>query len=152
MVAITIYSDFGAPKNKVWHCFPHLFAMKGRDRMPWSSFSECWAKQTFSLSSFTFIKRLFTFSSLSAIRVVSSAYLKLLIFLLAILIPATGTYSCSISNFVRSFHTVFESGCLKHISIISVQELPPFHILINPSYSLSFWGLPFREVWGDVSL
>ena len=44
-------------------------------------------KSTFSLSSFTFIKRLFSFSSLSAIRVVSSAYLKLLIFLLAILTP-----------------------------------------------------------------
>ena len=40
------------------------------------------------LPSFTFIKRLFSFSSLSAIRVVSFAYLKLLIFLLAILIPA----------------------------------------------------------------
>ena len=47
-------------------------------------------KQTFSLSSFTFIKwkRLFSSSSLSAIRVVSSAYLRWLIFLLAILIPA----------------------------------------------------------------
>ena len=41
---------------------------------------------TFSLSSFTFIKRLFSSSSLSAIRVVSSAYLRLLLFLLAILI------------------------------------------------------------------
>ena len=45
-------------------------------------------KPAFSLSSFTFIKRLFSYSLLSAIRVVSSAYLRLLIFLLAILIPA----------------------------------------------------------------
>ena len=44
-------------------------------------------KPTFSLSSFTFIKRLFS-SSLSAVRVVSPVYLRLLIFLLAILIPA----------------------------------------------------------------
>ena len=43
-------------------------------------------KSAFSLSSFTFIERLFSSSSLSAIRVVSSAYLKLLIFLPAILI------------------------------------------------------------------
>ena len=50
-------------------------------------------KQTFSLSSFTFIKRLFRSSSLSAIRVVSSAYLRLLIFLLAILIPACASSS-----------------------------------------------------------
>ena len=45
-------------------------------------------KSTFSLSSFTFIKRLFSSSSLSAIRVVSSAYLRLLILFQAVLIPA----------------------------------------------------------------
>ena len=45
-------------------------------------------KPTFSLSTFTFIKRLISSSSLSAIRVVSSAYLRLLIFLPALLIPA----------------------------------------------------------------
>ena len=45
-------------------------------------------KRTFSLSSYTFIKRLFSSSSLSAIRVVSSAYMRLFIFLPAILIPA----------------------------------------------------------------
>ena len=45
-------------------------------------------KPTFSLSSFTFIKRLFSSSSLSAIRMVSYAYQRLLVFLLAILIPA----------------------------------------------------------------
>ena len=38
-------------------------------------------KSTFSRSSFTFIKRLFSSSSFSAIMVVSSAYLRLLIFL-----------------------------------------------------------------------
>ena len=43
-------------------------------------------KPTFSLSSF--IKRLFSSSSLSALRVMSSAHLRLLIFLPAILIPA----------------------------------------------------------------
>ena len=50
-------------------------------------------KPTFSLSSFTFIKRLFSSSSLSAIRVVSSAYLRWWIFLLAILIPACASSS-----------------------------------------------------------
>ena len=50
-------------------------------------------KLTFSLSSFTFIKRLFSFSSLSTIRVVSSAYLRLLIFLPAVLIPACASSS-----------------------------------------------------------
>ena len=50
-------------------------------------------KPFFSLSSFTFIKRLFSSSLLSSKMVVSSAYLRLLIFLLAILIPACA--SCS---------------------------------------------------------
>ena len=50
-------------------------------------------KPAFSFSSFTFIKRLFSSSLLSAIRVVSSAYVQLLIFLLAILIPGCASSS-----------------------------------------------------------
>ena len=44
-------------------------------------------KPTFSLFYFTFIKRLFDSSPVSAIRVMSSTYLRLSIFLLGILIP-----------------------------------------------------------------
>ena len=44
-------------------------------------------------TSFTFIKKLFSSSSLSAIRVVSSAYLRLLTFLPANLIPACASSS-----------------------------------------------------------
>ena len=47
-------------------------------------------KPTFSLHSFTFIKKLLSSSLLSAISVVSYAYLRLLIFLNAILIPDCG--------------------------------------------------------------
>ena len=57
-------------------------------------------KPIFSLSSFTFIKRLFSSSSLTAIRVVSSAYLRLLIFLPTILIPA---YASSIPAFLMMY-------------------------------------------------
>ena len=89
MAAITIRHDFGAQENKICHCF-HCFPIY----LAWSDGTRChdlvfWMlsfKPTFSLSSFTFIKRLFSFSSLSAIRVVSSAYLMLLIFLPADLI------------------------------------------------------------------
>ena len=87
MAAITISSDFGAHKNSqpLFSLFLHLFAMI---LVFWIlSF-----KPTFSLPSFTFIKRLFS-SSLSAIRVVSSAYLRLLIFLPANLIPAYASSS-----------------------------------------------------------
>ena len=91
MAAVTICSDFGAQENKVCHCF-HYFPIY----LPWIDGTRChdlsfWMvrfKPAFSLSSLTFIKRLSSSSSLSAIRVVSSAYLRLLIFLLAILIPA----------------------------------------------------------------
>ena len=50
-------------------------------------------KPTFALSSYTFIQRLFSSSSLFVIRVVSSSYLMLLIFLLVILIPACASSS-----------------------------------------------------------
>ena len=98
MAAVTICSDFGAQENKVchhFHCFPIY--------LPWSNGTGCHDlsflmlsfKPTFSLSSFTFIKRLLSSSLLSAIRVVSSAYLRLLIFLPAILIPACASSSPS---------------------------------------------------------
>ena len=50
-------------------------------------------KPAFSLCSFTFIKRPFSSSSISAIRVVSSAYLRLFIFFPEILIPACASSS-----------------------------------------------------------
>ena len=87
MAAVTIDSDFRAQENEICHCFqfsPSIcHEVMGLD----TKISIFWMlsfKPTFSLSSFTLIKRLFSSSSISAIRVVSSAYLKLLIFLLAI--------------------------------------------------------------------
>ena len=59
-------------------------------------------KPGFLLSLFTFIKRLFSSSSLSAIRVVSSEYLRLLIRLPAILIPA-----CVSSSLI--FHMMYSA-------------------------------------------
>ena len=59
-------------------------------------------KPAFSLYSFTFIKRLFISSSFSVIRVVSSAYLRLLIFLSANLIPACASSSLA-------FHMIYSA-------------------------------------------
>ena len=53
-------------------------------------------KPAFSLSSFTFIKKVFSSSSLSAIWVVSSSYLRLSIYLLEILIPACASSSLAL--------------------------------------------------------
>ena len=152
MIAVTVYSDFGAQENKwsevkvaqlyltlcdsngiiqarivewvafpfsresnqdLLHCrwilyqqsyersqslslfplFPHLLAMMWWDRMPWSFFFEWVLSQLFHSPLFTFIKRLFSYSSLSAIRVVSSPYLGLLISLLAFFNPACASSS-----------------------------------------------------------
>ena len=59
-------------------------------------------KPAFSLSSFTFIKRLFISSSISTVRVVLSAYQELLVFLLAVSIPA-----CVSSSLV--FHMMYST-------------------------------------------
>ena len=65
MAAVTICSDFGAQENKVCHCFycfPICHEMMELDAMI-LVFWMLSFKPDFSLSSFTFIKRLFTFSS-----------------------------------------------------------------------------------------
>ena len=60
-------------------------------------------KPAFSHSSFILIKRLFNSSSLAAIRMESSAHLRLLIFLLVILIPACDSSSLT-------FHTMYSAA------------------------------------------
>ena len=102
MAAVTICSDFVAQENKVclFLLSPHLFTMKWWDQT--FVFWRLSFKPVFLCSYFTFIKRLFSYSSLSAIRVVSSVYLRLLIFLPAILIPA-----CTSSS--PAFHIMFST-------------------------------------------
>ena len=84
MAAVTIYCDFGAKENKVCHCFPILLQWVMGPDVIILVFWMLSLKPTFLLSSFTFIKRLFSSSLFFAIRVGSSAYLRLLIFLLEI--------------------------------------------------------------------
>ena len=96
MAVVTIGSDFGAPKNKVCHCFycfPSVcHEVMGLDAMIFVFWMLSF-KPTFSLSSLTFIKKLFSSSLLSAIRVVSSAYLRSLTFIPEILIPVCASFS-----------------------------------------------------------
>ena len=93
MAAVTICSDFAAQKIKSATVSPSIcYEVMGPDAMIFVFWTLSF-KPTFSLSSFTFIKWLFSSSSLSAIRVVSSVYLRLLIFLLTILIPGCASSS-----------------------------------------------------------
>jgi len=70
-----------------------FFGKKWWDCMSWSSFFECQVLSQLFHSPLSPTPRNFSFSSLYSIRVVSSAYLRLLIFLLAILISASASYS-----------------------------------------------------------
>ena len=90
-------------------------------------------KPGFSLSSYTFIKRLFSSSSLSAISMVSSAYLRSLIFLPTVLIPACASSSLS-------FHTMYSAYKLNKQSDNIQPRCTPYPILnqsIVPSLVLT---------------
>ena len=116
MAAVPIWVDFGGQENKVsncFHCLPFICHEVMRlDAMILVSWMLSF-KPAFSLSSFTFIQRL------SAIRVVLSAYLRLLIFLPTILIPACVSSSLA-------FHMMY-SACK-----------------LNKQYdNIQLWGTPF---------
>ena len=95
MAAVTIRSDFRAQEGEICHCV-HIYPFYS----PWSNEAGCHDLGFFffflifsfdlalSLSSFTLIKRLFSSSSLSFLRVLSSASLRLFMSLPTILIPA----------------------------------------------------------------
>ena len=91
MAAVTICSDFGVQESKICH-HSHFFPFY----LPWCDGTRChnlsFLNGEFQANVFTLLFHLhqeaLTSSPLSAIRVVSSAYLRLLIFLPATLIPA----------------------------------------------------------------
>ena len=108
-------------------------------------------KPTFSLLTFTFIKRLFS-SLLSDIRVVSSAYLRLLIFLLAILIPA-----CASSS--PAFHMMYSAYKLNKQSDSIYPWYTPFliwnqSIVPCPILTVASWPeyrfLRKQVRWSDI--
>ena len=70
-------------------------------------------KPPFSLTSFTFIKRLFSSSLLSALRVVSSVYLRLVIFLPVILMPPCASLSLAF----HMMDSVYKLNEIYHIYI-----------------------------------
>ena len=103
MAAITVLNDFWVQENKIchWlHFFPFYLSWRNGTGCHDLCFLNGEFRANFSFFSFTFIRRLFSFSLLSAIRMVSSAYPSLLIFLLAILIPA-----CALSSL--AFHMMY---------------------------------------------
>ena len=161
MAAVTFRSNFGAQEEEIchyFHLFPlylpcsigvgcldfrtslvaqmvkHLSKM----RETWVSFLFCFVlflvfspKSALSLSSFTIIKRFFSFSSHSAIRVISSTNLWLL-FLLPILIPACNSFSlaflmmCSVYRLNKQGDS--RQPCRTPFSILN-QTVVPYWVL-----------------------
>ena len=118
-------------------------------------------KPTFSLYPFAFIKKLFSSSSLSAIRVVSPVCLRLLIFLLAILIPACASSNLAF-HMMYSAHKLNKQGDniqpwrtpLEYVSILKSRDvtLPTKVHLSSQSYGFSsshvwVWELDHKESW-----
>ena len=94
-------------------------------------------KPVFWPYSFTCIKRLFSSSSLSAIRMVSSAYLRLLIFLPTILIPACASSSPAFCMVYSAYKLNKQGDNVQHWCIpfpIWNQSVVPWPVLAVASY------------------
>ena len=113
-------------------------------------------KPTFSLSSFTFNKRLFSSSSPSAIRVVSSAYLRLLIFLPAILIPACASSSSAFPMMCSAYRASLIAQLVKNLPVVQetrVQFLgqeDPLEKEMATHSSILAWRIPWTEEPGRL--
>ena len=107
--------------------------MKWWDQMPRSYFSECWALSQLFHSSFTFIKRLFSSFSLSAIRVVSSAFLRLLVCLPAILIPVCASSSPAFLMMYSAYKSNKQGDNIQPFPIWN-QSVVPCPVLIVASW------------------
>ena len=102
-------------------------------------------KPTFSLSSFTFIKKLFSSSLPFAIRVVSSENLRLLIFLLAILIPAYASSSLAF-HMMYSAYKLNKQGdniqpwyILEPVCILETFPIWNQSVVPCPVLTVAFW-------------
>ena len=131
MASVTICSDFQAQENKVsncFHCFPIYLPWSDGTRCHDLKFSECWVLSQLLHSPLSPSSR----GSLIRLcfRVVSVAYLKLLIFLPAVLIP-----TCSSSSLAfRMMYSAYELNF--RVTIYSLD------MILSPC-----WISPFSNVW-----
>ena len=104
-------------------------------------------KPTISLSSFTFIKRLFSSSSLTAIRIVSSAYLRLFLFLPEVLNPACASSSLAL----RKMYSVAAAKSLQLCPTLCdpIDSSPPGSPVpgILQARTLEWVAISFSSAW-----
>ena len=145
MAAVTICSDFGAQENKVCQCF-HFFPIY----LPWSdgtgchdlSFSNVEFQANFVILLFYFHLAVLQFLFAFCHRVVSSVYLRLLIFLPAILIPACASPSLAFhmmysaqklnkqDDNIQPWHTPFQFGTfVVPCPVLTIASWPAYRFL-----------------------
>ena len=152
IAVVTVCSDFGAPENlPLLPLFPPSICHKviGLDAMilVFWMFS---FKPAFSLSSFTLIKRVLSSSSLSAIRLLSSTYLRLLIFLPAVLILACDSSSLA-------FHIMYSANRMTIYSLV-ITPFPIWNLSVVPCpvLTIASWSayrfLSRQVTWSGIPI
>ena len=109
-------------------------------------------KPAFTISSFTFIKRLFNSASLSAMRMVSFAYLRSLIFLLGNLILTWASSSLAVFHMMHSTYKLNKQG----------GNIQPWHapypicnqsVVTYPVLTIASWPAYRRQVkWSGIPI
>ena len=104
-------------------------------------------KPAFTLSSFTFFKRFFS-SSLSAIKVISSVYLRLLIFLPTVLTPSSGAFCMMYCAYKLNKHSDNLQAWHTHFPIWnqSIVPCPVPTVAGCPAYSF----LRRQVIWSGI--
>ena len=148
MAAITICSDLGAQENKICHCFhfsPFYLSWSHGIRCHDLGFLNVGVKPAFPLSSFTFIKRFFSSSSLSASKSGLSLGMQPVLF---ITWKIRGGNHCNLYFLFLFFNfTILHWFC--HISTwichryTRVPHPEPSSLLLNPPPS----SLPVPSLW-----
>ena len=137
MTTVTICSNFGAPKNEVCHCF-HCSPICLR----WSDGSGClflvfWMmsfKSGFSISSFTFIKRLFSSSLFFCHKGGAICVSALLIFLPAILIIACASASVTF-HIMYLVHKLNKQGDTIQPEVLLSQFKPVYFAMSGSNFA-----------------
>ena len=145
------------PKKIVCHCF-HCFHIY----LPWHDGTDAMIfvsamlsiKPAFSFSSFTFIKGLFNSSSLPAIWEVSFVYLRLLIFLPEILIPACTSSSPAFCMMYSAYKLNKQGDNIQHwCTAFPILNQSVVSCLVLTVASWPAYGFLRREVrWSGIPI
>ena len=154
MATVSVSSHFGTQEKKICHYFQFSpFNLSWIDGIRGLVLSFCILSfmPAFSLSSFTIFKRLFSSSSLSAIRVVSFVYLGLLIFLPAVLISVY-VWSSPAFLMVSSAYKLNKQGdniqpWPTHFPVLNLSIVPCLFLTVASWLAYSLVRRQVKVVW-----